>query len=144
MGTQLWKLPYPSSARAKDESSQEGGRLCLVACLFDEDRTDGFEFAFEGVEAYMVTYYNACPGELSSEAYDRVLDLGVTPWLSEIASRLSTYGTDVKTLRHLMIYFDDGPCYEFLCRGFKVRSLDGKPVVPPRPWMAGFGGESKD
>jgi nicotinamidase-related amidase len=55
--------------------------------------------------------------------YDRLSDLGRTQWLDGIRQQLSRFGDDVQALRHLMIYFDDGPCYEFICRSFKIEEV---------------------
>jgi hypothetical protein len=93
------------------------GRSCALAC--DDDEGGPVRLVFEGVEAFKCTYYRACTLEMV-EAYDRLTDLGPTRWLDSIRQQLSGFGGDVAALRHLMIYFDDGPCYEFICRGFRV------------------------
>ena len=124
MASQLWKLPLPSSARLSDDATQKGGRLCVVTCVFDSDPLDGFELCFDGTEAYTVSYHRAAHPHTSFAAYDQLVDCGSTPWLCEITQRLTREGTDVTSLRHLAIYFDDGPLYEFLCRSVSVRSLD--------------------
>jgi hypothetical protein len=57
-----------------------------------------------------------------AEAYDRLIDRGVTAWLADVVANLGLYDQDASGLVHLMINFDDGPCYEFLCRGFRVEA----------------------
>jgi hypothetical protein len=60
-------------------------------------------------------------------AYDQVADLGSTEWLTQIESQLVRSHEDAIGLRHLMIYFDDGPCYEFICRSFRAEeNIDRK------------------
>jgi len=77
---------------------------------------------FAGVESYKATFYRACTVEMR-DAYDRVVDLGATAWLDEVSSELSQHGADRSGLQHLMIYFDDGPCYEFVCRSFSAEPI---------------------
>lgn len=122
----IWELPFPSSA-------VEGGvifrelirRACALECEFEDD--EGalifFTLTFDGVEAYKCTY-KACSFNMVSDAYDQVVDLEQTDWLNHIKTQL-TVNSDSRSiddLKHLMIYFDDGPCYEFICRTFKVDS----------------------
>jgi hypothetical protein len=57
------------------------------------------------------------------EAYDRLIDLGQSRWLGEIARNLEQHGEDTMGLSHLMINFDDGPCYEMICRSHRLEAL---------------------
>ena len=111
-----------------------GGRRCLVACHYSADGSDAANLLFDGVEAYKATIHEACTGEMIRAAYDRVVDLGATPWLAEVAVELSHHGAEHSGLQHLMIYFDDGPCYEFICRSFEAGQIGesaglGRPVL---------------
>ena len=117
--TELWKLPGPSSGRATVEFHQLGGRECLLICQFALDGSDDFQMTFAGVESYKATFYMACTSQML-EAYDRISNVGTTPWLEEVSAQLSRSGEDSSGLQHLMIYFDDGPCYEFICRSFQT------------------------
>ena len=117
--TELWKLPGPSSGCAGVEFHQLGGRECLLSCIFDLDGSDTFHMTFAGVESYKATFYMACTIQMR-DAYDRIVELGPTPWLEEVSAQLSRSGEDNSGLQHLMIYFDDGPCYEFICRSFQT------------------------
>lgn len=96
---------------------QLAGRRCALA--FDDGESLNIRLSFERVEAFKCTYHYACTVEMV-ETYDRLTDLGETGWLDSVRRQLSGTGEDVDSLRHLMIYFDDGPCYEFICRGFRV------------------------
>jgi hypothetical protein len=84
-----------------------------------DDTLRACELVLDGVEAYKVTYFKA-RGEETSAAYDEMTDCGATPWLHEIRENLRGNRGDTKGLRHLMINFDDGPAYEFICRSFEV------------------------
>lgn len=124
MPTTLWQLPVPSTAL-------EGGgpvfqkRPRREVALRMSYETDAGEqelaLVFEGVEAFKATYYRA-RGDSMLESYDRLTDLGRTSWLSEVSTNLRRHGDDPSGLAHLMINFDDGPCYELICRSHR---LDG-------------------
>ena len=69
-------------------------------------------------------------------AYDKIVDLGETSWLTEVKNQLRRYGDLVlsspshgplEQLAHLMINFDDGPCYEFICRSFRFEQIPTDP-----------------
>jgi len=113
----LWKLPFPSSGLSGVDFQQLAGRSCSLSCVDGESTP--VRIVFDGVEAFRCTYHNACTVEMI-ETYDRLSDLGRTEWLNSVRRQLASFGEDVEALRHLMIYFDDGPCYEFICRGFRV------------------------
>jgi hypothetical protein len=55
-------------------------------------------------------------------AYDTLVDLGETEWLTHVREQLATDADDLSELRHLMIYFDDGPCFEFICKSFQTET----------------------
>lgn len=93
--------------------------MLLIA---DEDAR-AVKLLFDGVEAFRCTYHHACTLEMI-KAYDKVIDRGETEWLNSIKLRLAEYNDSTTELRHLMIYFDDGPCYEFICRSFRVEGVE--------------------
>ena len=115
----VWKLPFPSSGLSRVAFQKLAGRSCALAC--GDGESSPVRIVFEGVEAFKCTYQNACTVEMV-ETYDRLSDLGRTWWLDSVRQRLSGFVEDVESLRHLMIYFDDGPCYEFICRSFRVET----------------------
>jgi hypothetical protein len=51
-----------------------------------------------------------------------LVDLGETEWLSEVAASLQQHHEDTTGLVHLMINFDDGPCYEVICRSHRLEA----------------------
>ena len=118
MSDVVWKLPFPSSGLSGvDLQELSGRRSCALAC--DDGENNPVRVIFDGVEAFKCTYHNACTVEMV-ETYDGLTDVGRTGWLESVRQQLSGFNEDVEALRHLMIYFDDGPCYEFICRGFRV------------------------
>ena len=117
MSEVVWTLPFPSSGLSNVDFQKLAGRSCALACDDSENRP--VRLVFNGVEAFKCTYHHACTLEMI-ETYDSLTDLGQTQWLDSVQRQLSRSGESVQLLRHLMIYFDDGPCYEFICRGFRV------------------------
>jgi hypothetical protein len=119
-----WKLPVPSTGVVTEPHIEVRlGRVVGIAFTY-ESPVDGTlracELVLDGVEAYKVTYFKA-RGEATSAAYDEMIDCGATEWLRENRENLRANGGDSKGLRHLMINFDDGPAYEFICRSFAVK-----------------------
>jgi hypothetical protein len=93
------------------------GRVVAVSLSYEgEGRVEHVTLLFEGVEAFKCTYLSASDPSML-EAYDCVIDCGQTDWLVATRQRLSERGVNTD-IRHLMIFFDDGPCYEMLCRSF--------------------------
>jgi hypothetical protein len=76
---------------------------------------------FEGVEAFKCTYLTSCTAEMFSMAYAKLVRLGETPWLSELLKTYVPGSQTANQLQHLMICFDDGPCFEIVCLGFIER-----------------------
>jgi len=82
---------------------------------------------FFDVVALKCTYMSGLTVEMIESAYDRLVDMGSTPWLIETAAAHAARGGSVP-LRHLRICFDDGPCYELICPGFEARTgHEGEP-----------------
>lgn len=127
----LWETPVPSTSFIQDTKLEmRGGRE--VAVLYSYESEDEVsvvmineEIIFTGVEAFKVTYYNA-RDILSGPAYDKIVDCGETEWYLHIIAQLNEreqFGnsrTLLKDLVHLMINFDDGPCYEIICHSFVI------------------------
>jgi hypothetical protein len=119
----LWTLPIPSTALLRSPTFQVSlGRSCALSCEYEDENDEvvSLKLLFEGVEAFKCTYYRACSVEMINTAYDKVVDVGSTEWKSKIKERLISSNQDVMGLKHLMVYFDDGPCYEFICENFQV------------------------
>jgi hypothetical protein len=119
MAEVVWTLPFPSSGLTSVDFQKLAGRSCSLFCRHDDYGI--VQIIFDGIEAFKCTYHLACTVDMI-ETYDNLTDLGITPWLSSIQQQLSEHGGDRLALHHLIIYFDDGPCYEFICRSFRVES----------------------
>lgn len=119
----LWTLPVASTALLSESSFEKlPGRVCALSSEYEDenDNVVGLRLLFEGVEVFKCTYHAACTREMIETAYDKVVDLGETAWSAAVQEQLAGHGPEAAGLKHLMIYFDDGPCYEFLCRSFRV------------------------
>ena len=124
MAQTLWTLPVASTALLNGTTFQKlPRRACALLCEYEDDN-DGIvslKLMFEGVEAFKSTYQGACTPEMIRNSYDKVVDVGSSEWLRSVQGQLVSYGSQsVDELKHLMIYFDDGPCYEFICRAFSI------------------------
>lgn len=123
-----WTLPVPSTALLHGCTFEKlPWRTCALTCEYEDegDRVISLRLLFEGVEAFKCTYGEACTLEMIRTAYDKVVDLGSSEWLSAVREQVGSYGDrKVEELKHLMIYVDDGPCYEFICRTFRVEEID--------------------
>lgn len=122
MAKTIWQLPVPSTALLDGGPVFEKRARREIALRMSYETDDGGEvvaLVFEGVEAFRVTYDRA-RGDWMLEAYDRLVDLGQTSWLSEISGNLTQHGADAAGLAHLIINFDDGPCYEVICRSHRL------------------------
>jgi hypothetical protein len=121
----LWEMPVPSSALTRGPAfAVLLKRQCELSFHIETD--DGDRKAgilFDGVEAYKCTHMTARSVEMINLAYDKLVSLDDSPWLAEVNANCASYymkrqGAPLN-LQHLMISFDDGPCYEFICVGFK-------------------------
>jgi hypothetical protein len=119
----LWKLPGPSTGLTHSPKFEARPRREVALLLSYESEEDGHDvpvvLVFEGTEAFRCTYYNAM-SQAALGAYDNLKDVGPSHWLSEIEANLAFHRAEHEDLRHMMITFDDGPCYEFICRRFRV------------------------
>jgi len=122
----IWKLPVPSTAflGAGVVFEKRPGRE--IALRYEREDSTGEPKAealvFEGVESFKCTYGQAC-GDWVLPAYDQLVEVTESAWAEEVATQLRKGGRAQPPLRHLMIYFDDGPCYEAICRAFRVEAL---------------------
>src|SRR5215213_10417082 len=104
-----------------------------LALIIEGGDEGDLKIVFAQVEAYKCTYYFARTEKMLI-AYDKVVDLGETSRLVEVRNRLREYGDSLSLpsgpphqLSHLMINFDDGPCYEFICQDFSIEQLSTDP-----------------
>jgi len=119
----LWTLPVPSTALLSGIAFHVlPQRICTLTCEYEDDTNvlASLTLYFSGVEAFRVTYFGACTPEMIQMAYDKVVDIGSSTWLEDITNQLSKSSRDSHDLRHMRMYPDDGPCYEFVCRFFRA------------------------
>lgn len=118
----LYELPITSTRIASEVIFEKLlGRRCSLTYEFEENGRHVREcILFTGIEGFRCTYFAAIDPEIISIAYDRVVDFGKSDWLHEIISNLQHANADSHGLRHLVVYFDDGPAYEFICRDLRV------------------------
>lgn len=118
-----WTLPVPSTALLDGGPVFEKrlGREVALRLSYEgeDDALHTSAIVFQGVEAFKCTYYRA-RDTLMLDAYDRLVDRGLSAWLEEVHANLKKNGGDPHKLVHLMISFDDGPTYEIVCRDFRV------------------------
>ena len=116
----LWELPMPATALISGPIFKPlRKRECELSFAFEGIPCDQrISLILEGVETYTCTYLTACTAEMFETAYGKLVNLGDTPELSEIRERLRHAGR--QQLRNLRICFDDGPCFDFVCLGFRV------------------------
>ncbi len=105
------------SASPSNDSLQKLPRRDYLLSIRHEDTQD--DLRFQRVEALRVTHYRACTVEMVS-SYDRVTDCGETHWLASVRQQLQSASEPVEGLRHLTLYLDDGPCYDFICYDFNA------------------------
>lgn len=120
----IYTLPVPSTALLHGGTFEKlPRRACALTCDYEDD--DGkvvtLKLIFEDLAAFKCTYEGACTPDMIRTAYDKVVDVGSSEWLSAVREQLVSYRAgNLEELKHLMIYLDDGPGYEFICRTFRV------------------------
>lgn len=125
MNRVLWKMPVPSSALTRGPSFVVlMKRQCeLSFWIEDEAGEKKIGVVFDEVEAFKCTYMTARSVEMINTAYDKLVQIEGSQWLAEVKANCADYyakrQATRKDLEHLMICFDDGPCYEIVCGGFR-------------------------
>lgn len=122
----LWEIPVPPTQVEATRIEQLPKRLTrlVISLVVLKDNVDVIEYhdlSFEGTELFMCTYLTSLTLEMIRSAYGKLVDLGCTELRTEIAARMQkrTAGrSQASGIRHLMICFDDGPCYEVVCTSF--------------------------
>ena len=123
MDTVLFKLPVPSTALLRGPKFEMGrGRKCRLKYVYEFNQTSELiedTLEFDAVESFKVTYYTGNSLEVF-QAYDKLLEMRKSEWLDEIRLNLQSSKSDTDGLKHFRIYFDDGPCFEFIARRIEV------------------------
>jgi hypothetical protein len=121
--TELWHLPVPASALLKSpEFFPLPRRQCEIRLFFEDDYGGErcVNLRFDGVEAYRCTYLGSCTPEMFNLAYGKLVSLENTLWLGEIRCAGGKDAEKANALHHMMITFDDGPCYEVVCSSVRI------------------------
>lgn len=127
--TSLWQLPVPASALLSGpEFAELPRRICELKLSIEGD--DGspcvLTLRFDAVEAYKCTFLTSCTAEMFNLAYGKLVSLDGN-WLDEVRRAGKKDQANIAALQHLMITFDDGPCYEIICRSWSVDSQSHSP-----------------
>jgi len=124
MSNIVWKMKGPSTGLLREPKMFVMSRRSSCLWWVTEEEAGGGRneaLVFSGIEAYKCTYFLAYSVELPSATYDTLNDLGPTPFLAEICTKLKER-TNVSELKHFAISFDDGPLFEFIARSFEFQS----------------------
>jgi len=129
MNRTLWKLPVPATAIIQGPFFKVlPKRQCEISFSIEAEKggEKTMVLLFEGVEAFKCTYLASLGSinhQLFREAYANLISLEDSPWLTEVRRARTEYHARMpkqpKEPHHLMICFDDGPCYEIICENFK-------------------------
>jgi hypothetical protein len=117
-----WQLPVAASALLHSpEFVVLPHRECAVKLLLegDDGATKAIALQFTGVESYKCTFLTSCTADMFNLAYVKLVSLN-SAWLDEVRSARKKDQATLSALQHFMITFDDGPCYEFICRAWNV------------------------
>lgn len=115
MAKRIFELPHPSSGVAGITFVQEMHKNCKLICSWEFDLDQPIIVSLEFIEVWSLkrTYLKS-----DHSAYDHVVDMGHSEYLDDIRRRLANKALPFDNVRHYMICFDDGPCWEFVCRDF--------------------------
>jgi hypothetical protein len=126
----LWEMPVPVTAILQGPRFNVlPERKCEISFSIEgEDGSEKWQMLFfYGVEAFKVTHLTSLGSvnlELRRQAYGKLISITESLWLADINKSYASYCDSAhlkqKRLQHLMFFFDDGPCYEFVCESFKL------------------------
>lgn len=130
MSRELWALPPDVTTVMRGPHFRELSRQ-RCELLFSLESTDGSEqwhaLVFGGVEVFKCTHSKSIgtiPHDVRREAYGKVIIVSNSVWRDQVNTSYSEhmrgYNESPRNLHHMAIYFDDGPCFEFICSEFKV------------------------
>jgi hypothetical protein len=123
MSNPLWESPVPSSGFLRGVSVQLRPRREIALTFEFEDANEEMhsgELVFSEVVHYRTTYMAALRADAIREAYDRVVDVGASPELHEVAAAMQANRRSAE-VRHYRVCFDDGPCFDFIAASFESR-----------------------
>lgn len=125
MSKVVWNSPSPSSSYLRGVDVQVRPRREL-ALLFEFENESGKlqkgELIFSGVVSYRSTFLYAIRAAAFREAYDRVVDMGVTEYLHDTMDAMQMNGRLFDVI-HYMVCFDDGPCFDVIAESFRYNTI---------------------
>ena len=96
------------------------GRQYSLDCDYENEEngeTVQIKTLFTDIVAFKCTYLYALDVFLIKNAYEKIVELEQSEWKSEVLNRLAK---EREAYKHLAIVFDDGPCYEFICKDIDI------------------------
>jgi hypothetical protein len=117
-----WQLPVAASALLHSpEFVVLQCRECASRLSFegDDGSTKAIALPFNGVESYKCTFMTSCTAAVFNFAYGKLVSFNST-WLDDVRSTGKKDQVTIDALQHLMVTFDDGPCYEIICRSWSI------------------------
>jgi hypothetical protein len=123
MPIEIYKLPITSSWIDSARFYTRLWRTCELVCEYEEGQNSEARrlcLVFGNCWGVKITYFVAVDADLIPLTYDRVVDFGDTDWLRKINTNIAASQMKVEPLKHLGLYFDDGPLYEFICGSFET------------------------
>lgn len=121
MPTKLWEFPVQATSLISGpDFAALPKRQCVISFNIEGNDADleQINLLFQGVEAFKCTYLTSCSAEMLNLSYGKLIRLENTPWLCDVLKNFARGSQPTHELQHLMISFDDGPCYELICRNF--------------------------
>jgi len=123
MPIEIFKLPRPSSWFDSPKFFERLRRSCEL--LWEYEKVEGagtakLSLIFHVCWGVKITYFSANDTSVYKIAYDKLVDFGDTEWLLQIKANITAARVEFQHLRHLGIFFDDGPFYEFVCEAFEI------------------------
>jgi hypothetical protein len=126
----LWKMPVPATGLIHGpDLKQLPEHKCEISFSIESEAGDEkwCKLHFDGVEAFKCTYLKSLGSidrSLRRQSYGSVILVDESTWLEGVQKSYLDYCASAHIapieLQHLMISFDDGPSYEFICVSFKA------------------------
>lgn len=113
----VWIIPIPSTNVVDGPNNRTikyRGHELKFSLMNEEGTTYEYSITFSGTEAYRCTYLSSCTVEMIQTSYDKLVDCGETDWLMETKEISERVSGSKKQLHHYRIFFDEGPCFEFI------------------------------
>ncbi len=121
--SELWKFPGPSSTLVQGPTlTILPKRSCSLEFSFElpTGELEEFTVRFSGVEALKCTYLPACSAEMFRTAYAKLVGVENSDWIKDILEIHKDNRDNNSNIKHFMMCFDDGPCYEIISTNFDI------------------------